>query len=69
MLTGDGVDVAIAVARRCQIIAVLDRVAFLDYDHDAQYMIGRTICVPVHVDGTSVVTPRPNSDAAVLNAR
>ena len=67
MLTCDGVDVAIAVARRCQIIAVLDRVAFLDYD--TQYMIGRTICVPVHVDGTSVVTPCPNSNAAMLNAR
>ncbi|KAI2513197.1 calcium-transporting ATPase [Fragilaria crotonensis] len=39
MLTGDGVDVAIAVARRCQIISDLDRIALLDYDSEAEGLV------------------------------
>ena len=43
MLTGDGVDVAIAVARRRQIIAELDRVALLDYDHDSERLVWKEL--------------------------
>ena len=39
MLTGDGVDVAISVARRCQIIADRDRIALLDYDCEAEGLV------------------------------
>ena len=58
MLTGDGVDVAVSVARRCRIISESAEIVLLDYDTASETVVWRKLYSNNGTNKTSTLSMR-----------